>query len=184
MVLKLLFSLGSSLSRPPIYLFPLPLLGLKGSKLRKNIMVRAAATMMFLLNDMYVFIILRTIYLLIQGKRDILVSMKGVLTMKAYKLLRVKSDGNLYPLFINKTTPTPVGVWMEAECFPTKGFAVRQGWHCCFKPIAPHLKQELANGEKRIWVEVEVEGWTKYDRPESQGGAWILADRMMIVRRM
>lgn len=102
--------------------------------------------------------------------------------MKAYKLLRIKKDGNLYPLFINKTVPTPIGEWLEAECFPTKGFAVRKGWHCCFKPIAPHLKMELSSGEKRVWVECEVEDWESYDRPESQGGAWILAQRMKVIR--
>lgn len=102
--------------------------------------------------------------------------------MKAYKLLRMKKDGNLYPLFINKTVSTPIGEWMTAECHPTKGFAVRQGWHCCFKPIAPHLKERLSNGEQRIWAECEVEDWEAYDRPESQGGAWILAQRMKIVR--
>lgn len=100
----------------------------------------------------------------------------------AYKLLRIKKDGKLYPLFINKTVETPIGEWMEAECHPTKGFAVRKGWHCCFRPIAPHLKTELSNGEKRIWIECEVEDWESYDRPESQGGAWILAQRMKINR--
>ena len=102
--------------------------------------------------------------------------------MKAYKLLRVLSDGNLYPLFINKSTATPIGVWMQAQCYPTKGFAVRQGWHCCFRPVAPHLKETLSSGERRIWVEVEVEDWKSYNRPESQGGAWILAQRMKVVR--
>lgn len=102
--------------------------------------------------------------------------------MKAYKLLRVKKDGKLYPLFINKTVATPIGEWMEAECHPTKGFAVRKGWHCCFQPIAPHLKTQLSNGEQRVWVECEVEDWESYDRPESQGGSWILAQRMKIVK--
>ena len=102
--------------------------------------------------------------------------------MKAYKLLRMKADGKLYPLFIDKGTPTPIGVWMPAECHPTKGFAVREGWHCCFKPVAPHLKQVLANGQRRVWCEVEVEDWAKYDRPESQGGAWILAQRMKVLQ--
>jgi hypothetical protein len=104
--------------------------------------------------------------------------------MKAYKLLRIKKDGKLYPLFINKTVSTPIGEWMQAECFPTKGFAVRQGWHCCFRPIAPHLKLQLSNGEQRVWVECEIEDWASYDRPESQGGAWCLAQRMKIIRVM
>lgn len=104
--------------------------------------------------------------------------------MKAYKLLRKKKDGKLYPLFINKKEETPIGEWMQAECYPTKGFAIRKGWHCCFKPVAPHLKMELSSGEHRVWVECEVEGWKSYDRPESQGGAWILADRMKIVKEI
>jgi hypothetical protein len=104
--------------------------------------------------------------------------------MIAYKLLRVKKDGNLYPLFINKTRPTPIGEWMEAECHPTKGFAVRQGWHCCLQPVAPHLKTQLANGEQRVWVEVEIQDYEYYDRPESQGGTWVLAQNMKIIRRL
>lgn len=104
--------------------------------------------------------------------------------MKAYKMVRKLSDGKLYPLFITKTIPTPMGIWLEAECHPTKGFAIRKGWHCCFKPIAPHLKERLANGEQRVWVEVEVEDFTTYKRPESQGNDWILAQRMKIVREI
>lgn len=102
--------------------------------------------------------------------------------VKAYKLVRQKKDGNLYPLFINKMKPFQIGEWLNAECHPTKGFAVRQGWHCCFKPIAPHLKKELANGEKRVWIECEVDNWNSYNRPESQGGTWILAQRMKVVK--
>lgn len=101
--------------------------------------------------------------------------------MKAYKLLRIK-NGRLYPLFINRKEETIVGKWMLAEFHPTKGFQPRKGWHCCFNPIAPHLKTELANGEKRVWVECQVEDWKSYDRPESQGGAWILAQKMKIIR--
>ena len=100
--------------------------------------------------------------------------------MIAYKLLRRKNDGLLYPLFINKQIPTPIGVWMNAECHPTKGFAIRQGWHCCFQMRAPHLKMELSTGGKRVWVECEVEDFTTYKRPESQGGTWVLAQRMKI----
>ena len=101
---------------------------------------------------------------------------------RAYKLVRVASDGLLHPLFINRQVPTPIGVWLDAELHPTKGFAVRKGWHCCFKPYAPHLKRHLSNGEDRVWVECEVEDWQSYNRPESQGGAWILAQRLKINR--
>lgn len=100
----------------------------------------------------------------------------------AYKLMRQGKDGNVYPLFINKKEPTRFGAVLQAECHPTKGFAVRQGWHCCFTPWAPHLKQNLASGEKRVWVEVKVRDFNTYNRPESQGGAWILAQQMIAVR--
>lgn len=104
--------------------------------------------------------------------------------MRAYKLLRKLSDGKLYPLFIHKTYPTTFNEWMQAECYPTKGFAVRCGWHCCFKPLAPHLSMQLANGEQRVWVECEVEDWASYNRPESQGGSWILAQKMKVIREL
>lgn len=104
--------------------------------------------------------------------------------MKAYKLLRKLSDGNLYPLFIHKTYSTPINEWIQAKCYPTKGFAVRCGWHCCFIPFAPHLSMRFASGEQRVWVECEIEDWTTYNRPESQGGNWILAQKMKIVREL
>jgi hypothetical protein len=102
--------------------------------------------------------------------------------MIAYKLLSIKKTGKLYPLFINKKEETKIGKWLKSKCFPTKGFAVRQGWHCCFLPVAPHLKEELANGEQRVWVEIEVKNYTTYSRPESQGGTWILADMIKVNR--
>ena len=103
--------------------------------------------------------------------------------MKAYKLFRLgKKDGKLYPLFINKKEETKLGIWLKSECYPTNGFAVRQGWHCCFNPIAPHLKENLSSGEKRVWVEIDVEDFTTYSRPESQGGSWILADKIRVNR--
>lgn len=97
----------------------------------------------------------------------------------AYKLFKLK-DGKLFSLFINNKTEIITNTWLQSDCFPTKGFAVRQGWHCCYLPIAPHLKTELANGEKRVWVECMVEGVVEYFRPESQGGVWVLADQLMV----
>ena len=102
--------------------------------------------------------------------------------MKAYKLIRLLKNGKYYPLFINKQEEYVFGEWLNAECFPTKGFAVRKGFHCCFQPIAPHLKLKLSSGEQRVWVECEVENWESYNRPESQGGSWILAQKMKLVR--
>jgi hypothetical protein len=99
--------------------------------------------------------------------------------MIAYKLIRKLKDGSLSPLFINKKSRIPIGVWLKAEEHPTKGFAVRKGWHCTLKPIAPHLS--LKN---RIWVEVELKDTEIYNRPESQGGTWVLAQEMMIIREL
>lgn len=104
--------------------------------------------------------------------------------MKAYKLVRKLKDGKCYPLFIDKDSPFEWGVWKDAEFHPTKGFAGRQGYHCCFNCIAPHLKEKLANGEQRVWIECEVEDYETYDRPESQGGAWVLAQKFMAVREI
>lgn len=111
--------------------------------------------------------------------------------MKVYKKVRIKEDGNCYPLFINKNNAFRFGEWMKCEFHPTKGFAERSidetekigGWHCCYSPIAPHLADKLANGEQRVWIECEAKGRTKrYERPESQGGAWLLAEYIKPLR--
>lgn len=96
--------------------------------------------------------------------------------------MRLKSDGGLGSLFINRKTTIPLNEWLDAEAHRTKNFAYRKGWHCTFLPYAPHLKQELSNGEKRVWVECEIEDFCTYDRPESQGGQWILANRMKVIQ--
>ena len=100
--------------------------------------------------------------------------------MIAYKLVRKMKDGQLSPLFINRKSRLPIGEWMKSEFHSTKGFAERQGWHCCLIQEAPHLMVGEGIGKDRIWVEVEVEDYELYDRPESQGGTWVLADRMKI----
>ena len=99
--------------------------------------------------------------------------------MIAYKLIRKLKNGELSPLFINKKSRIPMGTWLEAENVPTKGFAVRKGWHCTLEPIAPHLSKK-----DRVWVKVEVEDIEKYSRPESQGGTWVLAQRMKVIEVM
>jgi hypothetical protein len=98
--------------------------------------------------------------------------------MKAYKLVRVRKDGSLGPLFINAKLRIPMGKWLKAEAHNKKGYAFRPGWHCCFKMVAPHLKK-TAN---RVWVECCVKDHTTYARPESQGGAWILANEIKITK--
>lgn len=96
--------------------------------------------------------------------------------MIAYKLIRKLKDGQLSPLFINKKTRIPIGVWLEAESHPTPGFAFRKGWHCTLEPKAPHLSTK-----DRVWVEVEIYDFEYYERPESQGGTWVLAQKMKVI---
>lgn len=96
--------------------------------------------------------------------------------MIAYKLFRQRKDGSLGSLFINRRRKIPVGQWLEAESFPTKGFKVRPGWHVTMRPQAPHLSMK-----GRVWRKVEIADYTKVVRPESQGGVWMLANMMMVL---
>ena len=101
--------------------------------------------------------------------------------MIAFKLLKRRADGSIGPLFINASQRIPIGEWLEAEDHPTKGFAHRPGWHCTLKPEAPHLKMNPKGGLPRVWCRVEVENYSTYARPESQGGTWVLANRMKVL---
>ena len=97
--------------------------------------------------------------------------------MKAWKLFRRRKDGSLGPLFINRRQRVPVGEWIEAEDHRTKRYSHRPGWHAMMKPVAPHLRQ----GGDRVWCKVEVMGVKYYDRPENQGGKWVLAQWLKVV---
>lgn len=100
--------------------------------------------------------------------------------IKAYKLVRVRKDGTIGSLFANRRQRHPVGVWLEAKPHRTSGLAFRPGWHCTYKPEAPHLKMM----DDRQWWEVDVDGVVELQRPAHQGGAWVLAERMRLVRRL
>ena len=94
----------------------------------------------------------------------------------AYKVLRVRRDGSLGPLFINRNLVVPIGAWLESEDHPTPGFAHRPGFHVAPKPFAPHLSLK-----GRVWMRVEVANYRKLWRPQFQGGAWLLAKRMRVL---
>lgn len=83
-----------------------------------------------------------------------------------YKLFEMNPNGELFPLFIDKDTPVPVGKWVKAEMHPTPGFACRGGWHLGSKlPDAPWLKGYDGTEKgyykprwkhgKRVWCKVE-----------------------------
>lgn len=96
--------------------------------------------------------------------------------MIAYKLFRRLKSGEITSLFINKKRRLPMNEWMEAEIFPTKGFALRPFWHCTSTPNAPHLSMK-----NRVWLKVEMRDFEEYQRPENQGGMWYLAKKIKIV---
>jgi len=96
----------------------------------------------------------------------------------AYKLFSLKKSGEIGPLFISRRMRLEEGVWYKSACIPTKGFAVREGFHCCFSTDdAPHLAQ----GSDRVWKKVLIDDFTTYDRPASQGSKWALAGKMMVL---
>jgi hypothetical protein len=97
--------------------------------------------------------------------------------MIAYKLFRELKNGDISPLFINKRLRLKYDTWYEAECHPTKGFAVRPGWHASLLKRAPHLSKK-----NRVWKRVEVEDCELYQRPANQGGVWVLAKRMKVMQ--
>lgn len=99
--------------------------------------------------------------------------------MKAYKLLRKRKNGTLGPLFINRRQVIPIGKWLNAEPHQTKGYAFRPGWHVTKKPEAPHLSMK-----QRVWYQVEVQDYEEFPRPESQGGTWLVAQKMKVVREV
>ena len=96
--------------------------------------------------------------------------------MLAYKLCRKLKNGEITSLFINKKKRLIFNEWLEAECYPTKGFAVRPFWHCTSEPIAPHLSEK-----NRVWIMVHMDDYVEYQRPESQGGKWFLAKRIKLI---
>ena len=130
-------------------------------------------------------------------------------TVTAYKLFRTKKSdpGKIYPLFIGKNEPTPIGEWVPAEHIPTKGYAERPGWHAGILPMAPHLRNKDGKiAEDRVWAEVEVpadvdwqpeadqtktrdirdkvptDGHYRFKTNKMQGGAWIIGGAVKVKR--
>lgn len=97
--------------------------------------------------------------------------------MIAYKLLRLRKDGTLGPLFINPRQRIPLHQWLTAEDHPTKGYAHRPGWHCTIRPSAPHLSMK-----GRVWCRVLIHDYREHQRPARQGGMWYLANKMKVVK--
>ena len=95
--------------------------------------------------------------------------------MIAYKLIRLRKDGTLGPLFIGRKIVIPVRKWVKAKAIRTPGFAFRPGWHACSTPSAPHLTEK-----GRVWCQVSLRGFKKHQRPAAQGGLWYTAKEMRV----
>lgn len=96
--------------------------------------------------------------------------------MIAYKLFTIRKNGTIGPLFINRKQIIPICKWVKAKSFPTKGFAIRPGWHTASLPNAPHLSMK-----GRVWARVEISEYVEFNRPEKQGGMWFIAKRMKVL---
>lgn len=99
--------------------------------------------------------------------------------MIAYKLFRLKKNGQITSLYINKSKELPINQWIKAECCPTKGFKERPYWHCLEKPLAPHLSLK-----GRVWYKVEIDDYIELKRPLNQGGTWLLAKNIKLIKEL
>ena len=97
--------------------------------------------------------------------------------MIAYKLVKLRKNGTIGPLFINKKQILLMGATYTAEDHPTKGYKHRPGWHCLKRQHAPHLTTK-----GRVWIQVLISDFTTETRPESQGGEWYLAEKMTVLK--
>lgn len=126
----------------------------------------------------------------------------------AYKLFRtLKTKVGIFPLFIGKSKPTPIGKWIPAEFLPTKGFKKRAGWHVGRKPLAPHLmKKDGTMPVDRVWAkvlipddvdwqaklkernlkelldEIPIGGYYRFPRPSKQGGEWLISGSIKVLK--
>lgn len=94
---------------------------------------------------------------------------------KGYKLVRLRQNKTLGSLFINRKQVIPINQWLLAENHETKNFKFRPGWHVLLSPIAPHLSKK-----GRVWVSVDVADYQEIKRPSSQGGTWLLANKIKV----
>ena len=99
-------------------------------------------------------------------------------TTFGYKIMEMDTDGNLYPLFLDKDKIYPIGEWINAEIHYGKSFAKRPGIHCGIIPSAPWLMSYGPDGNgyykgrrkgwKRVWVEVEFNTTIDYNEEVSK----------------
>jgi hypothetical protein len=105
-----------------------------------------------------------------------LVVFAEIMAMMAYKLFRVRSNGTIGSLFIDKHMVVPLNRMMVAQAHPTPGFTFRKGFHCCPKPHLPHLSTK-----GRKWYVVEMYGVSILRRHKRFGAIWYIAQKMTVL---
>lgn len=104
-----------------------------------------------------------------------------------YKKVALLKNGECCPLFIDRSRHFKFNEWQRCKFKPKKGFAPRSingtdseepmgGWHLTGKPEASWIADELANGEKRVWMKCYAKHVVQYERPQ---GIWYLAEYIM-----
>ena len=97
-----------------------------------------------------------------------------------------RRTGQLYPLFINRFKAVSQGVWTKAENIPTRGYAVRPGWHILTDlPIAPQLLDESGQYRsrrgkyfRRVWCRVSFPMDVNYNTYLAANGLKDMKDRI------
>lgn len=97
--------------------------------------------------------------------------------VSGYKLMRMRKDGTLGPLFINRSQRIRPGKWLWYQDYYTRGYAHRPGWHALLEPHAPHLKLR----SDRVWCRVDLQYVSEWETPGAYGHVWLLAKRMRVV---
>lgn len=106
----------------------------------------------------------------------------------AYKLFRVskKNKGCIYPLYVNANKPTPIGVWLEAECGERTSngkvksrlgeLCYRPAWHLSEYPLATHIGVKGATGTiemmkpDTVWCICEYSDRVNYQEMANRNG--------------
>lgn len=106
----------------------------------------------------------------------------------AYKMFRIskKDKGKLFPLYVNATKETPIGVWLPAECGERKengkvksrlgDLAYRPAWHLTDIPYATHIGVKGPSGkieymkENTVWCLCEYTDKVNYQMEADSNG--------------
>ena len=103
--------------------------------------------------------------------------------MLMYKVMRVKSDGMLYSINVNRRKPYNIDEWVTAEYILTKHYHDKKGFYGFEKPDVTKYKYKLQRGERRVWVECEVSDYEiVYYAPDQVN--WVIAQKMKIIRAL